>query len=127
MRAKPDRIALGPGLDISRIVTGLWQISDMEKDGGRLDADALAVQLADYAEAGFDSFDMADHYGSAEEVAGLFNASARASNPRLLTKWCPEPAAVTAAMVRAAVERARHRLRTSQIDLLQFHWWMFQH
>jgi aryl-alcohol dehydrogenase-like predicted oxidoreductase/enamine deaminase RidA (YjgF/YER057c/UK114 family) len=127
MSAKPNRIELAPGLDISRIVTGLWQISDMEKHGARLDFEALAADLADYAEAGFDSFDMADHYGSAEEVAGLFNASARASNPRLLTKWCPEPAAVTAQMVRAAVERARRRLRTSQIDLLQFHWWMFQH
>ena len=127
MRVKPDRIELGPGFDISRIVTGLWQISDMEKDGGRLDAGALAVQLAEYAEAGFDSFDMADHYGSAEDVAGLFNASSGASRARLLTKWCPEPAAVNPEMVRAAVERARRRLRTDQIDLLQFHWWMFQH
>ena len=127
MSAKPDRIELAPGLDISRIVTGLWQISDMEKGGARLDARALAVHLADYAEAGFDSFDMADHYGSAEDVAGLFNASSRGFSARLLTKWCPEPAAISPEIVRGAVERARCRLRTDQIDLLQFHWWMFQH
>jgi predicted oxidoreductase len=95
MSAKPDRIELGPGFEISRIVTGLWQIADMEKTGVPLDPDALAAHLADYAEAGFDSFDMADHYGSAEDVAGLFNASS-SSRPRLLTKWCPKPGAVSA-------------------------------
>jgi aryl-alcohol dehydrogenase-like predicted oxidoreductase/enamine deaminase RidA (YjgF/YER057c/UK114 family) len=126
MSAKPDRIELGPGFEISRIVTGLWQIAGMEKTGVPLDPDALAAHLADYAEAGFDSFDMADHYGSAEDVAGLFNASS-SSRPRLLTKWCPKPGAVSAEMVCAAVEGARRRLRTEQIDLLQFHWWMFQH
>jgi aryl-alcohol dehydrogenase-like predicted oxidoreductase/enamine deaminase RidA (YjgF/YER057c/UK114 family) len=126
MSAKPDRIELAPGLNISRIVTGLWQIADMERDGARLDPEALAAHLADYAEAGFDSFDMADHYGSAEDIAGLLNASS-VSRPRLLTKWCPRPDEVIAETVREAVERACRRLRTSQIDLLQFHWWMFQH
>ena len=28
-----ERIALAPGLEISRIVTGLWQVADMERDG----------------------------------------------------------------------------------------------
>jgi aryl-alcohol dehydrogenase-like predicted oxidoreductase/enamine deaminase RidA (YjgF/YER057c/UK114 family) len=98
----------------------------MEKDGAPVDAKGLAGHLADYAEAGFDSFDMADHYGSAEDIAGLFNASSK-SRPRLLTKWCPEPGAISPEIVRAAVDRARGRLRTDQIDLLQFHWWTFQH
>ncbi len=38
----PDRIMLAPGLEISRLVTGLWQIADMEKDGGTLDLDGSA-------------------------------------------------------------------------------------
>jgi len=28
---------LAPGLNISKIVTGLWQIADLEKDGELLD------------------------------------------------------------------------------------------
>jgi aryl-alcohol dehydrogenase-like predicted oxidoreductase/enamine deaminase RidA (YjgF/YER057c/UK114 family) len=34
---------------------------------------------------------------------------------------------MTRDVVRAAVDRARERLRVRKIDLLQFHWWMFQH
>ena len=40
MAESPDRIALAPGLDISRIVTGLWQVADMERDGKLLDQEA---------------------------------------------------------------------------------------
>ena len=70
----PDRTILAPGLEISRLITGLWQIADMERDGRKLDLDALALDMKSYAEAGFDSFDMADHYGSAEDIAGRFTA-----------------------------------------------------
>ena len=60
MSRRPDRIELAPGLEISRIVTGLWQIADMEKDGRRIDLGKAAADMADYAQAGFDSFDMAE-------------------------------------------------------------------
>ncbi len=125
MPLKPDRIALAPGFEISRIVTGLWQIADMEKDGRQLDLDALALDMRAYAEAGFDSFDMADHYGSAEDIAGRFNAMQ--CGGAIFTKWCPAPGPMTSAVVRAAVARAKDRLQTEKIDLMQLHWWMFQH
>ena len=32
-RMSPERVPLAPGLPISRVVTGLWQIADMERDG----------------------------------------------------------------------------------------------
>jgi predicted oxidoreductase len=60
---KPDRKELAPGLSISRILTGLWQVADQEKDGVILDPVAGAKALAEYAGEGFDTFDMADHYG----------------------------------------------------------------
>ena len=126
MSRRPDRIELAPGLEISRIVTGLWQIADMEKDGRRIDLGKAAADMADYAQAGFDSFDMADHYGSAEDVAGLFHASFSGPDA-LFTKWCPAPGAMTPEVVRAAVTRALKRLRADSIDLMQLHWWMFQH
>ena len=43
----PERITLAPGFEISRIVTGLWQIADMERDGRSLDLDAAAAAMAD--------------------------------------------------------------------------------
>ena len=127
------RTELAPGLEISRIVTGLWQVADMEKDGAKLDPARGAADMAAYAEAGFDSFDMADHYGSAEEIAGHFNALVKGSKvraktrPALFTKWCPTPGEMTPQVVRAAVERALARMQTDRIDLLQFHWWIFRH
>jgi aryl-alcohol dehydrogenase-like predicted oxidoreductase/enamine deaminase RidA (YjgF/YER057c/UK114 family) len=131
----PDRCELAPGLEISRVVTGLWQVADMEKDGKRLDPDQGAAAMADYARAGFDSFDMADHYGSAEIITGRFLALARAghvetpagSRPTAFTKWCPEPGPMTEAVVRAGIQRSLDRMGLETIDLLQFHWWMFEH
>ena len=45
----PERTFLAPGLEISRVVTGLWQVADMERDGHALDLDAAAAAIADYA------------------------------------------------------------------------------
>jgi aryl-alcohol dehydrogenase-like predicted oxidoreductase len=125
---RPDRIELAPDLEISRVVTGLWQIADMEKDGHTLDPDLAAEHMLAYARAGFDSFDMADHYGSAEIITGRFLARAEAgTNPVAFTKWCPAPGAMTRAVVRAGIEERRDRLGVESIDLLQFHWWTFEH
>src|SRR5207245_8814387 len=71
---RPPRIELGPGLDVPRVLTGLWQVADMERDGKPLDPDAGAFALREYADAGFDAFDMADHYGSAEILVGRYLA-----------------------------------------------------
>ena len=59
-------------------------------------------------------------------VAGRFAAAVRPGAPvQRLTKWVPEPGPVSAADVRAAVDRACSRLQTKVIDLLQFHAWTF--
>ena len=86
-----DRITLPSGLELSRIVTGLWQMADQERDGRAFDLDAAAEALAQYARDGFTTFDMADHYGSAEIVAGRaarILAAEGAPAPTILTKWC---------------------------------------
>ncbi|MCE0503969.1 aldo/keto reductase [Roseivivax sp. GX 12232] len=124
-----DRTPLASGLSVSRIVTGLWQMADQERDGKSYDLDAAAEALADYAREGFDTFDMADHYGSAEIVAGrarrILTAEGRAA-PVILTKWCPEPGPMDLGTVRAGVERALARLDMDRIDVMQFHWWQYQ-
>lgn len=120
------RYTLAPGLEISRVLTGLWQLADMERDGRVLDRDAAAHAMTGYVEHGFTTFDMADHYGSAEEVAGIFRQHVGPeASVQCLTKWVPEPGPVSERDVRTAIDRACARLRTDRLDLLQFHAWTF--
>jgi len=71
----PERFVLAPGLSISRVLTGLWQLADMERDGRPFDRARATRAMAAYVDAGFTTFDMADHYGAAEDVAGAFRSS----------------------------------------------------
>jgi aryl-alcohol dehydrogenase-like predicted oxidoreductase/enamine deaminase RidA (YjgF/YER057c/UK114 family) len=127
--ANPERFKLTGGMEISRVVTGLWQVADMEKDGRLLDPEKGADHLQAYVEDGFSTFDMADHYGSAEIIAGRLLHRYRDTDARPLcfTKWCPAPGPMTEAVVRAGIEERCQRLGVDRIDLLQFHWWSFEH
>ena len=118
-----ERFHLAPGLSISRVITGLWQVADMERDGRELDPAVTSPAMAPYAAAGLTTFDMADHYGSAEIIAGTFHKTN--PNCQLLTKWVPKPGPVTREQVRSAVMRACERLQVDRIDLMQFHAWRF--
>lgn len=119
-----ERVELAPGLEISRVLTGLWQIADMERGGEAVDPTEGAAEMERYVEAGLTTFDMADHYGSSELIAGRYAADAP-GRAQLLTKWVPKPGPHTAADVRAAVERARSRMGVDAIDVLQFHAWSY--
>ena len=132
MNHTPARIALTDDLEVSRLVTGLWQVADMERDRSPLDAIETSAILADYARSGFDTFDMADHYGSAELITAQLLARGRRGElgdrrGYAFTKWCPTPGPMTPAIVRAGVEERLQRLGVDCIDLLQFHWWTFEH
>jgi aryl-alcohol dehydrogenase-like predicted oxidoreductase/enamine deaminase RidA (YjgF/YER057c/UK114 family) len=119
------RTNLSADLSISRVLTGLWQLADMERDGRTIDLRRTAAAMRPYVEAGLTTFDMADHYGSAEAVAGLFRTQHPDLPVQCLTKWVPAPGRVSKAEVRAAVERALARLGTDAIDLLQYHAWNY--
>ncbi len=116
----PSRYTLGPGLSVARVINGLWQIADLERDGREFDIDQAALAMSPYVDAGLTTFDMADHYGSAEDIAGIFGERAER-----LTKWTPKPGPVSREEVREAVEKSLRRLRTGTLDLLQFHAWNF--
>jgi aryl-alcohol dehydrogenase-like predicted oxidoreductase/enamine deaminase RidA (YjgF/YER057c/UK114 family) len=128
MTATPEKAIIGRGVPLCRLVTGLWQMADQERDGKAFDLDAAAEALVGYARDGFDSFDMADHYGSAEIVAGMAHKALREAGetpPTILTKWCPEPAAMDMGTVRKGVETALRRLGLPVVDVMQFHWWRY--
>jgi aryl-alcohol dehydrogenase-like predicted oxidoreductase/enamine deaminase RidA (YjgF/YER057c/UK114 family) len=117
---------LAPDLRISRVITGLWQIADMERGGEAVDLDRSARSMQAYMAAGLTTFDMADHYGSSEEIAGHFaNNYLRGESAQLLTKWVPKPGGASRETVREAVQRALDRLQTDQLQLLQYHAWNY--
>ena len=119
-----ERIELGGGVEISRVLTGLWQIADMERDGSTVDVEAAAAEMERYVDAGLTTFDMADHYGTSELISGHFS-SKRPGAAELLTKWVPKPGEHTPEQVRAAVERALERMQQESLDALQFHGWSY--
>lgn len=119
-----ERTTVGDGLEISRVLTGLWQVADMERDGDELDASGAAEEMGRYVDAGLTTFDMADHYGSSEVIAGVFESGAP-GRAELLTKWVPSPGVHGPDEVRAAVERALQRMQRDTLDMLQFHAWSY--
>jgi aryl-alcohol dehydrogenase-like predicted oxidoreductase/enamine deaminase RidA (YjgF/YER057c/UK114 family) len=119
----PQRLELAPGLEISRIVTGMWQVADLERDGTRVDPDSASAEMKRYFDAGLTTFDMADHYGSSELISGRFSAAY--GGGELMTKWVPKPGTHTRASVRQAIELALERMGQSRLDLLQFHAWSY--
>lgn len=125
MSSDVERIELAPGFSVSRVLSGLWQIADMERDGSPLDPAHAAAAMQPYVDAGLTTFDMADHYGSAELITGRFRSQHPDQPVELLTKWVPTPGPVTREEVRAAVTRALSRMNSQRIDLLQFHAWVY--
>jgi aryl-alcohol dehydrogenase-like predicted oxidoreductase/enamine deaminase RidA (YjgF/YER057c/UK114 family) len=121
------------GLQTNPVITGLWQVADLERDGAELDRSQAAAALVDYVGEGYTCFDMADHYGSAELIAAeamrLLKQQKHPDRDRVkyFTKWCPEPLQCSYDAVRAGVSERLERLNTDCIDLLQLHWWSFDH
>ena len=123
MSAAVERTRLAPGLEISRVLTGLWQVADQERGGATLAREEAARALGPAVNAGFSTFDVADHYGSAELIAG----AVRKSRPevQVLTKWVPEPGVSSRPDVEAAVRLSLDRIGTDRLDALQFHAWSY--
>jgi len=121
-----DKTVLANNLKTSKILTGLWQVADMERGGRQLDLDKAAQALIPYVEAGLTTFDMADHYGSSELITGLLHKKYILKNQiQLLTKWVPPPGKVSKQAVREAIQISLDRMQLEQLDLLQYHAWNY--
>ncbi|CAK9314316.1 unnamed protein product [Citrullus colocynthis] len=113
-------------LEICRVLNGMWQTSG---GWGRIDRDAAVEAMLRYADAGLTTFDMADHYGPAEDLYGIFINRVRRERPELLesvrglTKWVPPPVKMTSSYVRESINISRKRMDVPSLDMLQFHWW----
>ena len=118
MSIQVERCELAPGFSIARVLNGLWQIGDMERDDRKVDQQAAADAMSPYVSSGFTTFDMADHYGSSEEIVGLYRQQ-QDTDVQLLTKWVPKPGKQTRETVRKAVQLSLDRMKSKRLDLLQ--------
>ena len=125
MSGPVERARLAAGLEVSRVLTGLWQVADQERGGTALETEKAARALEPAVDAGFTTFDVADHYGSAELIAGALHR--RRPEVRVFTKWVPEPGVASRPEVEDAVRRSLDRIGTERLDLLQFHAWSYPH
>ncbi|MGA8759906.1 MAG: aldo/keto reductase [Stellaceae bacterium] len=122
-----SRLQLTPDLAICRILNGMWQVSGAH---GQIDEDRAVEAMFRYHEAGFTTWDLADHYGPAEDLIGEFwrKFAAHYGQERLgeiqaFTKWVPYPGPMTHDIVEQAVDISLRRMGVNCLDLLQFHWW----
>ena len=125
-----SRYNLTANMPICRILNGLWQVSGAH---GRIDPAAAVSSMFDYVDAGFTTWDLADHYGPAEDFIGEFRrqlAAARGSRALsdilAFTKWVPRPGPMTRQVVEGNIDLSRQRMGTDRLDLLQFHWWDYR-
>ena len=116
---------MSKNFQVPKTIIGLWQVADMERGGQKLDPSVAAKSMMQYYENGFTCFDMADHYGSSEEIAGYCKKHFAPADIQFFTKWVPSPGVITEKTAEEAVQRALIRLGSEQIDLLQFHAWNY--
>ena len=121
------RLRFVENLPICRILNGMWQVSGGH---GRIDSNAAVDAMLAYHDAGFTTWDLADHYGPAEDFIGAFRrrlADARGaetlSEIQAFTKWVPRPGPMTRQVVENNVDISLRRMNVERLDLLQFHWW----
>jgi aryl-alcohol dehydrogenase-like predicted oxidoreductase len=122
-----SRFQFIPDLSICRLLNGMWQVSGAH---GRIEPTRAVAEMFAYHDAGFTTWDLADHYGPAEDFIGEFRRefAARYGAERLheiqaFTKWVPRPGRMTRAVVEQAVRVSLSRMKVESLDLLQFHWW----
>jgi aryl-alcohol dehydrogenase-like predicted oxidoreductase len=118
---------LAPDLSTCRLLNGLWQVSGGH---GPIDRRAAIEDMFAYHDAGFTTWDLADHYGPAEDFIGEFRRRLAAdrgvaalSQIQAFTKWVPEPGRMTRQTVEGNIDVSLRRMGVDSLDLLQFHWW----
>lgn len=124
------RLQLASDLNISRILNGMWQVSGGH---GRIYPKAAIQSMFEYMDAGFTTWELADHYGPAEDFIGKFRRQVAASrgeealsNIQALTKWVPRVGKMTKQIVEENIDISLRRMDVKALDLIQFHWWEYQ-
>ncbi|HEY9669836.1 MAG TPA: aldo/keto reductase [Waterburya sp.] len=125
-----SRLQFTPDLNICRVLNGMWQVSGAH---GRIDPKRAIESMFNYMDAGFTTWDLADHYGPAEDLIGEFRRQLintrgqdALSNLQAFTKWVPRPTRMTRQLVEQNIDISLKRMGVATLDLLQFHWWEYR-
>jgi len=128
--SESSRFLFTPDLTICRLLNGMWQVSGAH---GRIDPQGAIASMVEYFDAGYTTWDLADHYGPAEDFIGAFRrqlvatrGEAALSQVQAFTKWVPRPGPMPRSLVESSIDRSRQRMDTPCLDLLQFHWWDYR-
>jgi aryl-alcohol dehydrogenase-like predicted oxidoreductase len=104
----------------------MWQVSGGH---GQIEPATAVARMLDHHEAGLTTWDLADHYGPAEDLIGEFrrqlavmHGDAALADVQAFTKWVPRPGPMTRQTVEQSVSRSLRRMDAETLDLLQFHW-----
>jgi aryl-alcohol dehydrogenase-like predicted oxidoreductase len=128
-----ERCRLAPGLIVSRVIKGGWQLAGGH---GVVAREQALDDMWAYVKAGITTFDCADIYTGVEELIGEFlrryrDAMRLGDLPQVQvhTKYVPDLdtlAALTRKDVEMVIDRSLRRLGVERLDLVQFHWWDYQ-
>mmetsp|Transcript_16441 Transcript_16441/g.23956 ORF Transcript_16441/g.23956 Transcript_16441/m.23956 type:complete len:440 (+) Transcript_16441:95-1414(+) len=122
IKTKPTvpTVQLGDGtLSVSRTIQGYWQLAGGH---GRYDENDAIQNMKAHYDAGITTLDTADIYGPSELVMGKFLKSEPNAIP--CTKFCcfRYLEDIDKQEVRIRINRARERLQTKKLPLVQFFW-----
>jgi aryl-alcohol dehydrogenase-like predicted oxidoreductase len=84
------------GRQICRILIGMWQLSGAH--GFKPSLQPALDHMKAHVAAGFTTFDLADHYGPAEDFVGAFRRQIPeelTDTVQFFTKWVPRPGPMT--------------------------------
>lgn len=108
----------------------MWQVSGAH---GRIDPNAAIQSMFKYLDAGYTTWDLADHYGPAEDFIGEFRrqlvetrGKEALSNLQAFTKWVPRTGKMTRKWVEENINISLRRMGVDSLDLMQFHWWEYR-
>ncbi len=122
-----SRTYISNDIEICRIINGMWQISGAH---GPINMEKALEAMGDFTDNGFITWDLADHYGPAEDFVKYFRKLRRKEhqepNLRFFTKWVPNPQPISKEIVRKAIDLSRRRMDMNVLDMVQFHWWDYQ-
>ena len=125
-----SRFQLTPDTSICRVLNGMWQVSGAH---GPIEFNAAIDSMLAHHDRGFTTWDLADHYGPAEDLVGEYRQRLVASRGegalhqmQAFTKWVPRPGPMTRNIVESNIDVSLRRMNVEALDMLQFHWWDYE-
>jgi len=122
---------LAPGLRISRVIKGCWQLSGGhrgDRTSDRTTGNAAVEDFQQFVDAGVTTFDTADIYGPSEKLIGQYFVEYPESRAKcqVLTKFCcfgdSMRQARELAFVQRSIENSCRALGANSLDCVQFYW-----